>query len=174
MDRQTSAKERNGFRRPLIAIMLAVAGIVGCGGNTGPVAASPVRDPVMADLPKPSGFTLVDDRSVYWQSGLHRVGKCEYLGKTDRDAIKRFYEEYMPSAGFQLREMSLDKGAYSMRFESDKEICMIRVSPFGQGRTAVVVEVGPVPEGKTESPDGPPAKRPRDSQAPPPRASRTG
>lgn len=163
MDRQ------NWIGMVVVGFALALGG---CANSNGPVAASPVRDPVMADLPKPAGFALVDDRSVYWQSGIHRVGKCEYLGKTDRDAIKRFYEEYMPSAGFQLREMSLDKGSYSMRFESDKEICMIRVSPFSQGRTSVVVEVGPVAEGEAGPADGPPAKRPRESK-PAPRATRS-
>ena len=153
-----------GRLAPALGPIAALALLAACDARnstitTEQVSASAVRDPVLDDIPKPAGFALVADRSVYRQSGKYRVGKCEYLGAADQTTIKRFYEEYMPSAGFQKREVGLDRGEYSMRFESDQEICNIRIRRE-QRQTAVVVEIGPRPSGSTEPGRQPPARRP--------------
>ncbi len=113
--------------------------------------ASAVRDPILQDIPKPAGFQLAADRSIFWQRGRWRMGKCEYEGPTDPTAVKRFYEQYMPSAGFTLRERSLDNGEYKLRFESETEVCVIRIARK-RGRTRVLLEIAPQSRGSAETP----------------------
>ncbi|RMF76639.1 MAG: hypothetical protein D6744_12145 [Planctomycetota bacterium] len=137
-------------------LLLAAAG---CASDGGKVAASPVRDTVLADIPKPQGFRLVDDRSMAKATGKFRVARCEYQGSARRDVLKRFYEEYMPSAGFTLREWSLDGGKYWMRFESSAEVCNIRIGPAGRG-TSVIVEVAPKAQGSADRSNEPSLRRP--------------
>ena len=62
--------------------------------------ASAVRDPVLQDIPKPAGFRLAADRSMVTNIGRFRLAQCEYVGSGDAGRIKRFYEEYLPTAGF--------------------------------------------------------------------------
>lgn len=124
-------------------------------------AASAVRDPVLQDIPKPAGFMLVADRSFAFSSGKVRIARCEYVGSTDEPAVKRFYEEYMPSAGFALRQWSLDSGLYNLRFESGGEICTVRIRPQEWNKTGLVVEIGPKPQGPTDHESQPPMRRPQ-------------
>ena len=120
-------------------------------GSRAELASSAVRDPVIRDIPKPAGFQLVSDRSLFWQRGRLRIGKCEYAGSTDATTVKRFYEQYMPSAGFTLREMSLENGVYKLRFESEREVCVIRIARE-RGRTRVLLEIAPQSRGTAEPP----------------------
>jgi len=130
------------------------------GGADRPTA-SAVRDPVLRDLPKPAGFALDLDRSIWFASGKYRLARCEYAGGLDRSQVKNFYEEYMPSAGFELRESSLDQGVYVMRFESTAEVCEVRVRPGDWGKSAVVVAILPKAQGATERESKPPVRRPQ-------------
>lgn len=142
----------------VIAVSLLSAAGCESSGRNEPTTA--VRDAALKDIPKPAGYQLVNERSVLRQSGQIRAGQVEYEGKTPRDALKRFYEEYMPSAGFTLRELSLDRGVYNMRFESDREVCNVRITEQRAGASTVTVEIGPKPEGSTEKP-AVPQRRPR-------------
>lgn len=135
------------------SIMLAclASTLSGCTmGGSGARGASAVQDPVISDIPKPAGFKLVADRSVFWQSGKYRTGKCEYAGRTDVLAVKNFYREYMPQAGFEEREFTLFNGVFHMRFENDDEVCNIRI--WSQGRkTVVAVEMSPRARGSIQT-----------------------
>lgn len=135
-------------------------GTVNTGAGEGGATASAVRDPVLQDIPKPAGFTLSADNSVAISSGKFRQAKCEYSGSLSTDAVKRFYEEYMPGAGFELRQWGLDRGEYSMRFESSSEVCTVRTRPSKRNTTAIIVELVPKPQGSTERESNPPARRP--------------
>jgi|GEM_PF-1574569 len=160
------------FRNVAIAaaLCLAFAWTSGCaqfngsfGGaeqNDGQASASAVRDPILQDIPKPTGFVLDADRSVAISSGQLRLAKCEYSGALSRSSVKRFYEEYMPSAGFTLRQWSLDQGEFSLRFESSSEICTIRAKPRSRSNTAVVVEIVPKPRGSAEREQKPQLRHP--------------
>lgn len=135
------------------------------------ISASPVRDPVVGDLPKPAGFRLVDDRSLAHLSGQVRLAKCLYEGSTNREAVKRFYEEYMPSAGFEQRRMELEDGAYKLFFESETETCDVRISRSGL-KTLVMVNLTPRPAGSTQR-EAPPERAAQERTAPPPRRGRS-
>jgi len=139
--------------------VVAAAGflIYGIGGCQMPstrvagVDTQAVRDPMIADIPKPGGFQLVDDRSVFWQSGRLRGGKCEYVGPASVLTVKKFYREYMPQAGFEEREWSLTDGLFRLRFESQDEVCNVSIRRRGRS-TAVTVEIAPQAAGSTERP----------------------
>jgi len=122
--------------------------------------ASAMRDPVLEDIPKPAGFRLVDDGTFGVFSGKVRIARCQYVGPTECAAIKRFYEEYMPSAGFELRGWSVDAGVFNLHFESTSEVCNVRISPGARSGSALVVEVKPKPQGKAERQTPPPLRRP--------------
>lgn len=134
-----------------IVLATLLAALSGCTmGGSGPRGASAVQDPVISDIPKPAGFKLVADRSVFWQSGKFRGGKCEYSGRTDLLTVKNFYREYMPQAGFEEREFTLYKGTFQMRFESQDEICNIRIQTEGR-KTVVAVEMAPRARGSIQT-----------------------
>ena len=133
----------------------------GSGQNDGMATASAVRDPVLQDIPKPAGFTLAADRSVAIASGRSRLARCEYEGGLPPAEVKRFYEEYMPSANFDLRRWTLDQGQYTMYFESGTELCTIRARPSEWRKTAVVVEITPKPQGSPDRESKPPMRRPQ-------------
>ena len=129
-------------------------------GADGRPTASAVRDPVLQDIPKPAGFRLAADRSMVTNIGRIRLAQCEYVGSGDPVEIKRFYEEYLPAAGFELRHWGLDHGEYDLDFESGQETCHVRIRPKGLGKTTVVVKVQPRAQGSLDRASGPPARRP--------------
>jgi len=122
--------------------------------------ASAVRDPVLQDIPKPAGFQLAADRSMVENIGRVRLARCEYEGVGAASRVKRFYEEYLPAAGFDLRHWSLDRGEYSLDFESTDEECQVRIRPASRGRTIVTVSVRPKAQGSTQRDSQPPLRRP--------------
>ena len=166
------ATGHNTYRRYATVVVLGFAatlwlsgcasfsGNVSTGSGDGGPTASAVRDPVLQDIPKPAGFALSADKSIAISSGRFRQAKCEYTGSLPTDSVKRFYEEYMPGAGFELRQWGLDRGEYSMRFESSTEVCTVRTRPMKWNTTTLIVELVPKPQGSTERDSKPPARRP--------------
>ena len=145
---------RQGWRIAVavcVGCLVVLAGACQSGGQREPVPASAVHDPVLQDIPKPAGFKIVDRSSMAKSSGHYRIAQCEYVGSRDRETVRQFYREYMPQAGFIEKHWSLDKGVYSMTFESPKEICDVMVSPSGL-QTSIVVKIGPKAEGSAERP----------------------
>jgi hypothetical protein len=136
-------------------------GVIGCSqmSQTGPVGASAVPDPVLQDIPRPQGFQLVHDRTVARSYGRLRMAHCEYVGPAGVGVIKRFYEEYMPGARFNLRYWSVENGQFTLYFESANELCNVRIGRQG-GKTSVVLDVGPLPRGAVDRESQPPMRRP--------------
>lgn len=156
-----------GFRRARprrTAAWLLLAGFVGTGGcassghNEGPTA-SPVQHPTLENIPVPSGFQLVDTRTVGSASGKVRMGVYEFEGNGERAIVNRFYKEYMPSAGWTLKRERIVRGVYDMWFESPSELCNIQIRPEGR-RTAILVDLAPLPEGPVEREKRPAMRRP--------------
>src|SRR5262245_15193026 len=71
-----------------------------CESGGGHETPSAVQDPIIRDIPKPAGFSLVDKNSRATASGHTRVAQVQYTGNMERAKVKQFYEEYMPGAGF--------------------------------------------------------------------------
>lgn len=138
--------------------------LAGCESNDGP-AVSAVQDPIIRDIPKPAGFALNDKNSRATFSGATRVAQVQYTGSMERTKVKQFYEEYMPSAGFSLKHGSLNAGVFSLSFESDKEICVVRIGPSGL-KTVLDVDLMPRPDNAVAR-EAPPAEgRPRGGNKP--------
>lgn len=122
--------------------ILGTALLAGC-ATTNDRTPAAVQNPMLDDVPLPSGFHLVDDRSVGSTSGKVRIGKYEYAGGTDRSEVARFYKEIMPSAGWGLKNESFDRGTTELFFESSAESCVIKVKRESR-KTLVVVDVRPL------------------------------
>lgn len=128
--------------------ILGAALLAGC-ATTNDRTPAAVQNPMLDDVPLPSGFRLVDDRSVGSTSGKVRIGKYEYAGGTDRTEVARFYKEIMPSAGWALKNESFDRGTSELYFESNAESCVIKVKRETR-KTLVVVDVRPLVRGSGE------------------------
>lgn len=140
------------MRLPTALLMLTMAAaLAGCQSNE--TIVQPVRDPILSDIPKPPGFSLVNSRSTAFASGQWRLAKCEYTGSMERDRLRRFYEQYMPQAGFELRQWNLEAGTLTMMFESAAETCNIRLRPSGN-RTIVQLELAPLAIEPVQPPGG--------------------
>lgn len=158
-----------GWWASMLTVGLLAGALPGCSALNSSVAddqsdagatASAVRDPVLQDIPKPAGFVLAADRSMVTNIGRFRLAQCEYSGRGDAARIKRFYEEYLPSAGFELRHWSLDRGEFSLDFESSAEVCNVRIRPSGRSKATVIVKVRPKAAGSVERDSGAPRRRP--------------
>ncbi len=122
--------------------------------------ASPRQHTMLENIPIPVGFRMVPERSVARESGRLRVAQCEFQGSTVPEHVAAFYQNYMPSAKFALKQRRLDNGEYKLRFESDSEECNIYVKP-AKTSTVLVVDIGPLPRGRSERaapPDGTPLR----------------
>lgn len=137
----------------LMGLGLGVLGILAAGCESGGAnrstggGATPVQHVSLEGIPVPSGFRLVDDRSVGMSSGPLRVAKLEFIGDLERTAGARFYKEYMPSGGWTLREEDFDRGVYSLRFESSKEQCIVRLWSENK-RTIIAIRLTPLSAGQ--------------------------
>lgn len=148
----------------LIAIGLGLGGCVSStysqgSVSTGEPAASARQHPLLENIPLPAGFRMVVERSVARQDGRTRMALCEFEGARSPEQVTHFYQNYMPSANFTLKQSRLDGGQYRLRFESDTEECNIRVSR-ARSRTVLVVDLGPLPRGSAEREIKPPVRRP--------------
>jgi hypothetical protein len=116
-----------------------------------------VEHPALPNIPLPPGFKMVGERSMVRESGQSRYASCEYVGDESPDAVFRFYKEYMPSAGFKLRQWGLNRGIYTMEFAGSREQSTIRTLR-DKFKTVLIIEVSPAPKGPVEG-DGPTAVR---------------
>jgi len=137
------------------AAVMTFAGLCGCetlGGPDQAPPASPQQHPMLEGIPLPSGFRSVPERSVGRATGALRVGQYEFEGSLSPIQVRRFFVENMPAARFMKKEERSENGAYSLRFESDTEVCNVCAKPAKgwTGRTAIIVDIGPLPKGSAE------------------------
>lgn len=112
-------------------------------------AAGAVEHPLLVGIPLPSGFRVVPEHTVQVISGKVRLANCEFEGSKDPGAVTRFYKEYMPSAGFSLRQERYVRGEYVLEFDSSSERCTVRVRG-SRFKTTLNVDIGPTPKGAVE------------------------
>ncbi len=127
-------------------------------GEGGPIV-QPVEVPMLRGIPVPEGFRLIDNRSSVENRGSTRVAHCEFEGDLAVADVVRFYEQTMPSAGFRAGPQSFNKGEHRIRFESDSEECTVLVKPKFMGKTALAIDVGPLPRGSATPEREPAAPR---------------
>jgi hypothetical protein len=112
---------------------------------------SPMEHSAIESIPVPAGFVIVPERSMARKAGGMRIAQCEFTGSATPDDVARFYKQYMPSAKFTQKEWSLNNGEYVLRFESDNEVCNVRVRPT-QNKSTLVVDIGPLLKGGAGEP----------------------
>ena len=120
-----------------------MAGVVGCVQSTAqnskgrPQEAEPLMDlvaqarPPIADLPIPIGFSLEESKSRSFEAGGLRYIDHVYQGRSDKFAVKRFFERHMPISRWTLVTDMFIRGDITMDFEKESERCRILVSPSG-------------------------------------------
>ncbi|MGD8454538.1 MAG: hypothetical protein PVJ57_22215 [Phycisphaerae bacterium] len=141
----------------LLGACTSSSGTIGPGASG--TTASAMQHPMLEGIPIPSGFSLVDDRSFGWKTGTLRTANCEFAGSTGVAEVNRFYREYMPSAGFTLRQERFDRGEYVMEFDSTNERSTVRIRRESF-KTILIVDVSPTPRGSAERDVKPPTRRP--------------
>jgi hypothetical protein len=92
---------------------------------------------------------MVADRSMIRESGQSRYASCEYVGEMAPEAVFRFYKEYMPTAGFKLRQWGLNRGIYTMDFSGSREQSTIQTLQ-DKSKTVLIIEVSPAPQGPVQ------------------------
>jgi hypothetical protein len=118
-----------------------------------PVVA-PLEHPLLKGIPVPAGFTIVRERSRARNMGGTRVAQCEFQGSLIPSEVVRFYEHYMPTAHFRPGSKIFVQGAYTLRFESDSEECVV-FTKRNLFNTALMLDVGPVSKGGIDATGGP-------------------
>lgn len=164
-DVRTPIRGRFGAWRMAILAGLMVGASVGVLGGCSamgrhddtPVATSPVQHPLLANVPLPNGFELVDDRSRVSSSGGVRFAQCEFVGKAPRGNVLEFFKEYMPTGGWQLRDERLIAGVYELRYDSEREKCDVRLRQDGS-KTHIDIDLRPMSDAPADR-DTRPAKR---------------
>jgi len=161
----TRSHSRRALTLSVAGVLWILVGLAGCQqgrdtnrpstGQAPPTAA--LQHPALENLPLPAGFELVRERSMARKAGRMRIGQCEFVGPATPDDVSRFYEKYMPTAKFTLKERGFNNGEYALRFESDDEVCNIRARP-AKGKTVLVIDIGPLLKGGGEA--RPPDYRP--------------
>jgi len=76
------------------------------------------------DVPIPSTFLLIHQKSLSVESGSSRIASLHYQGRGNRIEIINFYKEYMPDYGWRL--VNLIEGAQTiMNYSNGGEMCTI-------------------------------------------------
>ena len=91
-----------------------------------PTRLSPDPLPHFTDIPVPSGFQLVDERSMDLVSGPIRLVRHLYEGKADLLAVRDFYCEQMPVRGWREVNRQFEEGLFTLRFEKENEGCEVK------------------------------------------------
>lgn len=159
---------------PLAALVAGLA-LVGCtnstvGGSYGnsdynrsrsgrtELTGAAVEHPSLEGIPLPIGFQLVDDRSIGWSSGQLRHASYVFSGNVAPARVSRFFEEYMPSAGFTLRYKRFDRGVYVLEFESSTERSTVRTKRH-KFKTELIIDLSPRSKGAVEREPSPIKRR---------------
>ena len=98
----------------------------------------------VADVPIPSDFSLVLDRSRHWSDGQLRWVDHLYSGDGSAQALLSFYRKQMPMQRWVLQNHELMQGEAILNFFKDQERCRIVIRGGGNlQKTYVKVAVTP-------------------------------
>ena len=128
----------------------------GCMGteNTAqaPVRLSPNPLPHFADIPIPTGFKRVDERSMDLVSGSVRLVRHVYEGRAGLTAVRDFYCEQMPMGHWREVNRRFEDGRFTLRFEKDNEGCDVELRRRGGLSNMTEIQVVVMPRHQTEAP----------------------
>ena len=93
------------------------------------------------DVPYPSGFKVLSDKSFILESGGVRAGILRYTGRADVESVTRFYKNQMSIYNWALLNV-LEFGDRMLNFERENEGCVVTIKPMG-GRVEVSISLAP-------------------------------
>ncbi len=141
------------------AMVMTCAGWYGCdssGSGIRGASVAPRQHPMLEGIPLPSDVRTVRERTVGRATGAVRMGQYEFECGLAPIEVRSFFLENMPGAHFTKKEEHTENGAYTMRFESNTEVCSICAKPKPwSSKTALIVDIGPLSKGGAESPPRP-------------------
>ena len=97
-----------------------------------------------SDVPVPTGFKLLPQKSYSFESSGVRVGVLRYQGKANPDQVVNFYKEQMPMYNWNLLNV-IEYGDRLINFDRENETCNVALLPKGNTLT-ITVSLGPKPQ----------------------------
>lgn len=100
------------------------------GGENSPLMLELVPDarPPIPDLPVPIGFKMDEGESLDYALHGARFVNHKYKGGSEKLAVKRFYERYMPVNRWTLTTAMFVSGDIMMDFEKETERCRVTIT----------------------------------------------
>ena len=87
----------------------------------------------VADVPVPTKFNLDESKSDSASQAGRRSVKHFYLGDAPILAVRNFYVQNMPEAGWQIIDETLQNNVYTLNYRKAEERCEIRVEKIPAG-----------------------------------------
>ena len=85
------------------------------------------------DVPVPAKFNLDESMSDSTSQAGRRSVKHYYLGSSPILAVRNFYVQHMPDAGWQIIDETLQNNVYTLNYRKAEERCEIRVEKIPAG-----------------------------------------
>ena len=126
----------------LLALLAALVGGCNTGGGTTQRMARLLPSPrsYERDVPIPTGFAIVDQLGESRSTGVRRLYlRHVYEGQANKYAVRNFYLEQMPLAGWIKVSEGNVGGLITMRYEKASESCAMQVTASSMGKTRVQV-----------------------------------
>lgn len=126
----------------LSLLFLIAVCVGGCGKESATPGILDASDhPYVSDLPLPVDFKLVERQSEDKVTAGRRIVKHVYQGKHSLQAVKSFYQHYMPQSNWIPIEHSLNKGVYLLMHRKGEERCEIRIERMPSGIFGAVTQI---------------------------------
>jgi len=125
-----------------VFLLSCTLALCGCAKEpTTPTILEASSNPYVSDLPLPINFKLEDHQSEDKVSAGHRSVKHVYRGKEKLQAVKNFYQHYMPQANWAPVEHSLSRGVYLLKYRKGRERCDVRIERMPSGLFGTVTQI---------------------------------
>ena len=130
----------------LFILLLALSfGFSGCGSMKSSTLKSESLEPSevlrFSDVPFPSGFRIISDKSFILESGGVRAGILRYTGNANAEQVVAFYKKQMPIYNWALLNV-LEFGDKMLNFEREKESCVVTIKSAGS-RVEIAISLAP-------------------------------
>jgi len=101
-----------------------------------------------SDLPVPSGFKLIQDKSFIFQTEGVRVALLKYAGRAKVQDLLDFYKEQMILYNWELLNV-VEYDRTVLNFERGKQTCIVTIEPRGI-KKIITISLAPKATGSIE------------------------
>lgn len=144
----------------LAGLLVALLTVSGCQSLTAgrPFSGSPAEQPIPAgrfhDVPVPSTFRLIPDRTFIFENPSLKAGILVYKGGLSVTDTANFFKDHMPANGWHLVSTFEVKDVI-LKFEKVGWTCDIIIRPGFERE--ITIKIGPTAEGPGPSVPPPPS-----------------